>query len=170
MAARWVTIAMSGLALLWGYSSAAEEAGFGVRMGQPIAELDHPTKMSDTEWRLGSVPSPHPLLSIYAATATGTVGVCQVTGYLPAVAGDAPRRAITTIKAQLEEVYGKAEHVPVLREPMFEEAWLWLPKDGPKQVTLYRAVTSDRRYGVVLKFEFSNRDECEKVPMPNPFK
>ncbi|MBJ6987283.1 hypothetical protein [Devosia sp. MC521] len=150
-------------------STNAATVAFGIDMGTTISDLEVDRKVSETEMVI-AVPNPHPLLSLYSATATASAGVCVVVGYAPMAAREDITRTIATIRSQLDEVYGENTNVPISMDATQLDAWFWLGDGDLKwvSVTLHGERDASEQAAMV-KWTYRNEEDCNVIAMPNPF-
>lgn len=190
-----LTLVVSFLVCALPVQAQEKDGPFGLYMGMPLSELGEKEETKSGNWRLKSVPNPHPFLSIYVATATENSGLCQILGSTEKMDDvDRASREFQTIKKQITSRYGEPLEIGDVAMWMDNSAvgewfglWGLSENELPSEKEVSSAMAEKNIQSIAVKrheiegypesswrvgtvFIFSNEQDCQIIEgVDNPF-
>ena len=140
---------------------------FGIRMGQPLGELQVERQVSAVGYVLKSAPRPDPLFQDYRVTATRQAGVCSVVAASRFASVKDAIRTYNQVQERLFAAYGAALYQD-LSFRTSDETLIWTPSRKTSAVTLNLVRSNPREKRVSLVVLFANRDACDRAAEGRP--
>ena len=158
-----VFVAAGGLLASCGaWADAADGEIFGIRMGQPLGDLQIERQVSEVGYVLKSVPKPDPLFQDYRVTATHGAGVCSVVAVSRFANVKDAIKTYNQAQDRLFAAYGTALYQD-LSHRTSDETLMWTPRGRTAAVTLTLVRSNPAEKRVSLVVLFANRDACDRT-------